>query len=170
MDEDVWREKSQLIVDHLEESSVFKQAERIHSYISMNQRNEVNTHFLIRELLEEGKEVIVPVTNFEDGMLSHVQLHDFDELQPNKWGLLEPPVTDTVEARSFDIILIPMAAADIKGNRLGYGKGFYDRFLSGCKGTKIGLLFHRFIQEEIPSEDFDVKMDMLISEKGVIHT
>lgn len=68
------------------------------------------------------------------------------------------------------MIIIPMAAADRSGNRLGYGKGFYDRFLSESNAFKAGLVFSDFIFSEIPTESFDEKLDAIITENEVIYT
>ncbi|MTI88758.1 MAG: 5-formyltetrahydrofolate cyclo-ligase [Balneolaceae bacterium] len=168
--EEVWKRKSDQLVSQLMETDLFLKAQKIHCYVSMNQRREVNTHSFIKKLLAADKEVYVPVTNFEDGTLSHVRLHSFDDLSPNIWGVLEPTDAEKVHIDVFDLIIVPMVAADKQGNRLGYGKGFYDRFLSHTEGIKVGLVFERFVQKEIPTEDFDVKLDVLITNKGILKT
>ncbi|MEX0609080.1 MAG: 5-formyltetrahydrofolate cyclo-ligase [Balneolaceae bacterium] len=167
--EDIWREKSEKICTLFLESEQYQQADFIHCYVSMNNRNEVNTWNLIREMLAGNKKVAVPVTNFSETSLIHSTINSTEELSPNKWGIYEPEEIETVDIQKLDAVIIPMAAADRKGNRLGYGKGFYDRFLSQTEALKIGFVFSEFIFEEIPAADFDKKMDVLISEKGVIH-
>ncbi|HAW79119.1 MAG TPA: hypothetical protein DCX27_05000 [Balneola sp.] len=80
---------------------------------------------------------------------------------------MEPENVDP-SAGGIDIIIVPLLAADLHFNRLGYGKGFYDRFLENEKAIKVGVLFSEFILEEIPVEDFDEKLDILISEKKTL--
>jgi len=162
-----WKENSAEIVQNLKAFAPFYEAKCVHSFISINERKEVNTHPLLQELLEEGTKVIIPITDFSTGELYHTELTSFDNLKPNKWGVLELP-SPTITSLIPDVILVPLLAADLLLNRIGYGKGFYDRFLATTKAIKIGLVFHEFIINEIPVEHFDQKLDILISEKEII--
>lgn len=162
-----WQEKSQQIKKIILSSSEFKNSDTIHCFISMNDRYEVDTHGLIKEILELGKTLVVPITSFSDGTLSHSVLNSFDQLKKNKWGVLEPVTINPININETDLVLVPLLAADRLGNRLGYGKGFYDRFLSEISAPSFGLLFEEFILEKIPSDSFDRKLNGLISEKGL---
>ena len=162
-----WVTESKKIIALVKGLPEFKSAETIHCYVSMNERKEVDTHSLIKDLIDSGKNVVVPVTNFKNGELEHSKLTSFDELEVNKWGVLEPKNVLNSEDE-IDIIIVPLLAADKNFNRLGYGKGFYDRFLENEKALKVGVLFHEFILEKIPVEDFDEKLDILISEKKIL--
>lgn len=162
-----WRKLSAAVSNRLKELDVFKEASVVHTYVSMNERNEVDTHPLLHELLASGKEVWVPVTDFDEQVLRHVRLRDYNELSMNKWGVLEPSADKATDLPAADLILVPMSAADRNGNRLGYGKGYYDKFLQHSDALKAGLVFDTFIYEEIPSDHFDIKMDLIISEKDV---
>jgi|AntRauTorcE11897_2_1112592.scaffolds.fasta_scaffold25018_2 5-formyltetrahydrofolate cyclo-ligase len=164
---DDWKLNSRLIFDRLKELDEFKQARIIHTFVSLNERNEVDTHDLIKELLIVGKKVFVPVTNFETGELDHSELTYFGDLELNKWGVPEPKSTRPL-IEKLDIILVPLLGADESFNRLGYGKGFYDKFLQSAEALKIGLIFDEFIQSEIPVDDFDEKLDILITEKRIL--
>lgn len=164
---DKWAEKSLLAVKRLKGLSEFQTSGTIHCFVSMNQRREVNTHDLIRDMLLSDKEVIVPVTDFEKVKLTHTKISSFKELNPNKWGVLEPENSDSFDSK-VDLIIVPLLAADISFNRLGYGKGFYDRFLSSNNAVKVGLLFDDFLLDEIPVEDFDEKLDILITDKKTL--
>ena len=126
--EKVWSEKSSVIGKKLMELQEFQSSETIHCFVSMNARKEVNTHTLLMELTSSDKEVIVPKTNFETVMLEHSKLNSFEELKQNKWGVLEPETLTAFDSE-IDLIIVPLLAADRYFNRLGYGKGFYDRFL-----------------------------------------
>ena len=170
LSEEEWQEKSQQIIETVLSSDEFKASDTIHCFISMNDRFEVNTHILIKELLAQDKTLIVPITNFTDGTLSHSVLNSFEDLSPNKWGVLEPKDLNPVNVNDIDLVLVPLLAADRAGNRLGYGKGFYDRFLSSISAPSFGLLFQKFILEKIPTDSFDKKLNGLISEKGFYYS
>ncbi len=161
-----WKAKSDQIKKHILDSEEFKSARYIHCFISMNERFEVDTHDLIQQMLGKGKDVIVPITNFSNKTLSHVKINSLKDLEPNKWGVLEPKNKKSVNTESIDLVFVPLLAADTSGNRLGYGKGFYDRFLSKMKALSFGLLFDEFILKNIPTDTFDKKLNGLISEKG----
>lgn len=170
LDTQTWQRKSDLITDKVLKLEEFVKAHFIHVYVSMNERNEVSTDTLVDVLLESDKKVIVPVTNFDDGTLTHSLLTDVNDLKKNKWGVKEPEVVHEIDISDLDLIIIPMVAADRSGNRLGYGKGFYDRFLNESKAFKAGLVFSDFIFKEIPTESFDEKLDAIISDEEVIYT
>lgn len=163
-----WHAKSDQINRVFLQSDLYSHAGFIHTYISINERKEVNTHFLISRMLSGEKKVAVPVTNFQENTLVHTRLLSLSDATPNKWGIPEPEIIHTIDIQELDLIIVPMAAADKKGNRLGYGKGFYDRFLSNTRATKVGLVFNDYIFEEIPAQDFDIKMDVVISEKDIL--
>lgn len=164
---EVWDRKSKDIIDRLNTLDEFKASEVIHSFVSMNNRKEVDTHQLIKDLLADNKKVVVPVTDFSAGELQHSELESFEDLKPNKWDVLEPMNPNLTHVEP-DCILVPLLSADTQFNRLGYGKGFYDRFLKSTKALKIGLIFEDFLMTEIPVEDFDEKLDILITEKKIL--
>lgn len=156
------------IIEELKKQDEFRAAEIIHCYISMNKRREVETRELIKEILLKKRQVIVPVTNFENRTLSHVHLRSFEDLQKNKWGVLEPNNGEEVFPDKVELVIVPVVAADEECNRIGYGKGFYDRFLKQVKCPKIGLIFDRNIVEKVPVEDFDIPLDKVITESRII--
>lgn len=158
------------IVERLKEVAEYQNATTVHCYVSMNKRREVETRELIREMLDKDKDVIVPITNVEDGTLKNVRLHSFDELEENQWGVLEPANGEEVSGDKFDLVIVPMVGGDEQGNRIGYGKGFYDRFLQDVGCIKIGLLFEDNVVKEIPTEKFDIPMDKIVTENRIIDT
>lgn len=156
------------IRDTLIHQPEFKKARTVNCYVSMNSRKEVDTHALIKRMFELGKEVAVPVTNFDDGTLSHFIIDSFYDLEENKWGVMEPQDGEAISVSDFDLVIVPMVGADEEGNRIGYGKGFYDRFLQRVDCPKIGLTFEQNIVEELPVEPFDIPMDKIITENRII--
>ena len=168
LSEEEYLSKSEKIITKLKSLSEFKNSQTIHCYVSLNERNEVNTLPLIKELAQEKRKLVVPVTNFNDGSLRHVHLKDFDLLKENKWGVLEPQSGEEVAPEDLDLVIVPMAGGDRRKNRIGYGKGFYDRFLSKVDCPKVGLLFDDCLVEQVPVEDFDIPLSTMITEEQII--
>lgn len=160
--------KSEQICQQLQQRAEFLQAQTIHCYVSMNDRREVNTHGLIKTMLKAGKHVVVPVTDFDTTRMNHILLKGFDQLKKNKWDVLEPYDGRPVPVNELELVVVPMVGGDHQKNRIGYGKGFYDRFLSQVQCPKIGLLFEECLLYEIPVEPFDVSLSTLITEERVI--
>ena len=157
------------IIERLKEQVEYVEARTIHSYVSMNKRREVETRELIKEMLSKGTEVVVSISDLEEGTLTHVQLTSYQDLEKNKWGVLEPTGGQEVSPESLQLVIVPMVAADEHCNRIGYGEGFYDRFLSKVHCPKIGLIFEQNVVEQLPTEDFDIALDKVITEERVIH-
>lgn len=169
LSEEMYHAYSARIRARIKGLDAYRQSHRIHCYVSMNSRNEVDTRPLIEEMLQSGKEVVVPVTQFEDGTLRHVLLTSTADLEPNKWGVPEPVRGEEVNPETVELVLVPMAGGDPDRNRIGYGKGFYDRFLQKVSALKVGLLFECcLVSEGLPVEDFDVPLDTLVTEKRVL--
>lgn len=131
---------------------------------------EVNTKVLIRNLISRGKTVVVPIIEKETKTLRLSYLKDPDVLQESTFHVPEP-VGHELPARASDVkaVIIPMLAFDKKGNRLGYGAGYYDRFLSShpCL-TRIGIAFACQEAEEIPADANDASMDIIITDTSII--
>jgi len=165
------KEKSNKIKNNLFSLKEFKKAKNIMFYVSFN--NEVNTQEIIKELLsKKGKTIIVPYTIKDDFRLHISELKDFNELEPKTFGILEPKDLYIREFNSdkLDIVIVPGIAFDKKSHRIGYGYGYYDRFLKTIKkGTvKIGLAFDFQLVEKIPKEKHDVPMDIVVTDKEVL--
>ena len=162
-------EKSDTILNTLFNLSEYQQAECIHCYLSIKKNGEVTTDSIIQNALDNEKKVIVPRVE-KGNQLSHHQITGFSQLEENKWGVREPTDNNPADPEAADIIIVPMTGGDRQKNRLGYGKGYYDQFLSGVSSPlKIGLLFDcTLYTSTIPVEDFDIQLDMLITESEII--
>ncbi|MCW9712094.1 5-formyltetrahydrofolate cyclo-ligase [Aliifodinibius salicampi] len=163
-----FREWSDKIISKLKDQREYKTARIIHAYVSMNDRREVNTHSLILEILNEQKKMVVPVTQFKAGNLRHFYLESYNELKPNKWGVLEPEGGEECPIEKIELVIVPMVGGDEQGYRIGYGGGFYDRFLEDITCPKIGLCFEQNMVDELPIEPFDIALDKIITEKRII--
>jgi len=161
---------SRFISSRLINTKAYVDAEIVHCYVSINKQNEVETRNLIQHMLDHGKNVVVPKME-GNGLLSHYYIHSLEELTENSWGVAEPASDDKNSALvdNFDIIIVPMVSGDVHKNRLGYGKGYYDRFLEGIKATKIGFLFDvQLCKNRLPTDKFDIQLDMLITESKIV--
>jgi 5-formyltetrahydrofolate cyclo-ligase len=148
------------------------QARFVHCYISF--RSEVSTRSLIESLLKNGVRVAVPVVNVAvDGdHLIHTEIHSLADLKVGKFGLHEPSLVSAHTLEGVDAVIIPLSAFDRRGMRLGYGKGFYDKFLTPLPSSvqRIGLAFSMQEVERIPSLAHDAWLDCIITEKETILT
>lgn len=153
------------------ESDLYRKAERILVYVSY--MDEVSTWELLLRAIADGKAVYCPKTiSGEEKRLDFYRVFSSEDLQNGFRGIKEPAeepskALDTVCAS--DLILIPGCAFDSKGRRLGYGGGFYDRFLAeNQNAVKVALCFSCQILDELPEEVTDIRPDYLITEKGII--
>lgn len=161
-------ERSAKIGERVLELDMFQSAEIIHSYVPIAYKKEVDTRPLIQKILESDKTVVVPKMASET-QLEHYQLRKLSDLIPNKWGIPEPAGGMLIAPTDMDLILVPMLAGDKSKNRLGYGKGFYDRLFLNTKAVKIGLLYHfQLLETPIPTGVFDIPLDILITDQTVV--
>jgi 5-formyltetrahydrofolate cyclo-ligase len=131
---------------------------------------EVNTKDLIGHLIAQGKTVVVPIIEKDTKTLRLSYLEDPAVLHVSTYHVPEP-VGHELPARASDVkaVIIPMLAFDKKGNRLGYGAGYYDRFLSSHPHlTRIGLAFACQEVKEIPADATDASMDIIVTDTGII--
>ncbi|MGM0602367.1 MAG: 5-formyltetrahydrofolate cyclo-ligase [Bacillota bacterium] len=163
-----WSEKITNKFFKLEE---VKKAKSIMSYVSF--RKEVQTYNLMERLLDEGYILYVPYTIKEKTTLGIAEISDLEkDLKPGVFGVREPLTSLRTEIvpDDLDIIIVPGAVFTKEGYRIGYGGGFYDGFLgkNGDDKLKIAFTYDQFIIDEIPVEDHDIPVDMIITEKEVI--
>jgi 5-formyltetrahydrofolate cyclo-ligase len=136
-----------------------------HVFLSIQRHKEVQTEYLLNILSGKDKHTVISNSNFEDSSMSHFLLSDDTILKTNPYGIPEPQNGIPIEVSMIDVVFIPLLAFDMEGNRVGYGKGFYDRFLKACKPQtlKIGLSF--FEAESLISDasDEDIPLDFCIT-------
>lgn len=114
-----------------------------HLFLSIEEQKEVNTEFILHILQGKDKEVVISKSNFESQEMTHYLLTDNTKIKKNKHNIPEPVDGIEVPVNKIEVVFVPLLAFDSNGNRVGYGKGFYDIFLSKCKPNvvKIGLSF-----------------------------
>lgn len=164
------REKSQKIRSILSQLEEFKQASTIMVFLDFG--GEVETTELAQQVLDQGKRLIVPRCA-PKGVLIPAIIKDLEEdLEPGMWGIREPKKEGLVEVDPLEIdcLIMPGVAFDLEGNRLGYGGGFYDRFLERVRPEtpRIAIAFHCQIVDKVPVGEFDKKIHMLVTEQGII--
>ncbi|KAA0744363.1 5-formyltetrahydrofolate cyclo-ligase [Bacillus sp. AY3-1] len=138
--------------------------------ITLSMENEVNTYAIIEKAWEEGKKVVVPKCNKETRTMSFRQISNFDQLEIVYMNLREPiPArTEEVNADDIDLQIVPGVAYTERGERIGYGGGYYDRYLLHYKGKTLSLAYSFQIVEHIPVEPFDKNVEKIITEKGTM--
>jgi len=156
---------SNKIFSKLIKTKIISEAKSIGCYYSIG--SEVQTHEIINHFLSENKSVSLPKVT-QDSM-SFRKIDDFSKLEKSEYDISEPKDTAPIEQK-HDVILVPCIGLDINGNRIGYGVGFYDKYLEGKDVVKIALAYSKQIVKTIPASTMDVKMDWIITEKDVIKT
>ena len=163
-------EKDLLIRNSLYMLPEFLDAKTILFYASF--RSEVDTHSMIKQALKTGKNLILPKVYKEGHRLLLYELKDLRELNAGFMGIPEPFVTDEriVSIDDIDLVIIPGAAFDYSGNRLGYGAGYYDHLLAERKRKMpvIALAYEEQIVDSIPPEEHDVQVDLIVTDERVI--
>ncbi len=136
-----------------------------HIFLPILKQKEINTEFILNILLGKDKNVIVPKSNFEDNSLENILLTDNTVLKLNLWGIPEPTDGIPIPEEKIDVVFIPLFAFDQYGNRVGYGKGFYDKFLAKCKPEtiKVGLSFFEPEKEIGTVIDTDIRLDLCVT-------
>ncbi|MGG7079311.1 5-formyltetrahydrofolate cyclo-ligase [Clostridium sardiniense] len=156
------------IIEKLMMNETYKSARGIFIYIGFG--SEINTKIIIKEALNSGKEVYVPKVIKKDMIL--IKIDSLENLVTSSYGILEPIGDKSdFDVNKLDLIIMPGVAFDKAGNRLGYGGGYYDKFLEynqiECK--KIALAYDFQVLENLEVEDHDIKVDLIITEKQIIN-
>lgn len=150
------------VFEHLERSAAFMLAERILMYHSLP--DELPTHAFLAKW-NGRKKFYLPRVN---GVNLEILPYDESRLELGAFHIEEPTGNDTVSEDEIELIIVPAVAFDRKRNRLGRGKGFYDRLLKLTRATKIGIGYNFQIVDEIPVEEHDIPMDFVITQIGII--
>ncbi|ACD90327.1 MAG: 5-formyltetrahydrofolate cyclo-ligase [Chlorobium limicola] len=172
MPEREWFEKSALIASEVLNIREVVEAEHILVYLSIDETREVYTGELVSGLLEAGKRLSVPVV--DQRRLLAVRYEPGQKLRRGIFGQSEPESIRPVDASLLQVVLLPLVAVDERGCRMGYGMGFYDRFLAElashkCFPCRAGLAFRLQIVPELPCDSWDEPLDYAVHEDGLIH-
>lgn len=166
------QEKSLAMLETLNKIDFYKNAENVMLYISFGK--EVLTKPIINDLMNRGKKVFIPVTVPKTKALIVSELKDFEnDLQVGHFGVMEPKeeALRPVDPSIVDLVIVPGVAFDKKGYRIGYGGGYYDRFIPRLskKATTVSLAFEMQLIDKVPTSPFDIPVQYIITENSFIN-
>lgn len=166
---DVLKKWASEIAKNLYNTDDWKRADTI--AITISRGTEVDTKVIIEKGWEQGKVIVVPKCEPTTKGMTFRVLESFDQLEVVYYGLLEPKENETkaVSSCEINLILVPGLAYNQKGYRIGFGGGYYDRFLSKYDGRTAALAFQEIqLVEELPLEEYDIPVNMIITNEQVI--
>ncbi len=165
--QDDYRVKSRHLSEWLLEFCKEHNVDVIHSFLPLTGKGEPDISTFLDTALAYRMKVIVP--EVVDGQLEmrHHWYNKSTRLQSGKWGVSVPFDSDEADPSLAEIVLVPMLAVDRRGYRVGYGKGYYDYFLSRMSSVFVGVCFNDEIVDFVPNEPHDVRVLYIITEKGV---
>lgn len=159
-------EKSKAAAKAFLQSKLYKNVQQIMIYLPLG--NETDTSEIIDASFRDGKKIVLPVTDPQTGVITPCLYEKDTKLIKGAFSVTEPEITVPADMSKTDVVLVPGIAFDLSGNRLGFGKGCYDRLLEGTSAVKVGVCYDWQICPEITADEHDVKMDFLITENGLI--
>jgi 5-formyltetrahydrofolate cyclo-ligase len=139
----------------------------LHIFLPIIEKHEIDTYLIINWLLDNHPEIniAVPKSNFSNLTLTHLLYNKHLTIEKNKWNIPEPVSGDKINPSEIDIVMVPLLALDRIGYRVGYGKGFYDRFLAECRKDVqlIGLSQFEAIESIEDTDEYDMKLEKCIT-------
>ncbi len=169
LSEDVYFELSQKLADQFFFNFHAKllAINTLHTFLPIEKNREPNTNFILKILFQRFKKIkiVVPKTDFELNVLTHFEIDDQTLFKENKYEIPEPISVEKVEEKELDVVIVPLLVFDKNGHRIGYGGGFYDKFLAKTRPdcVKIGLSFFEPIENPIETEKTDIRLDFCIT-------
>jgi len=167
-----WISDSEKIQARAASLPLLREAARIHCYISMEHDREARTLELLEKLSLDGKEVYMPY--IERGVMRAAVYHPGQRFRVSPSAPATPEPLVLSEDECFDVVFVPLAGFDRQGGRIGFGKGWYDRFFSrllasGVRPVKIGLAFSFQEVPSVPCDPWDERLDMVVTENEIIN-
>lgn len=145
----------------------FSNSNTIHIFLPIEKQKEIDTYPIIKFLRTFNKTIIISKSDFKTNTLQHFVFDKSTKLEVNSYGIPEPINTKEIDVKKIDLVFVPLLISDTRNYRVGYGKGFYDRFLSECKKNvkTIGLNFFEPIDRINDTNEFDIPLDKIIYPK-----
>ena len=163
--------KSASVWKYVFELEEYKRAETLMLYSNIG--SEVRTDVFLPKMLADGKRIALPVADDKEKIITPYEITDLSCLKTQTYGIKEPDLEliakgeiKEVPKSEIDMVIVPGLGFDMFGNRLGYGGGFYDRFLKDYKGVKVGVAYTECLYYRLPEDENDIKVDMVITEIG----
>lgn len=164
-------DQSFLIAEQFFKSFNLDKIKFLHIFLPIEKNNEIETKFIYEKLWQKHPHVktLVPRVDFAKNEIENIGFHSLTELVLSKWQISEPGGTEIVESELIDIVLVPLLCFDKKGFRVGYGKGFYDKFLANCREDclKIGLSYFQPVEEINDNHSQDVRLDYCLTPENI---
>lgn len=156
------------ICKHLIEADIFKNADTILFYAALD--DEINIDECIDFALLQGKKAALPVCLDNNGSMKFYYIHSLNDIKTGHFGVREPDTDICREVTDYNnsVCIVPAIAYDGKGYRLGYGKGYYDRFLENFPFISVGLCYNELIMNALPIGEHDIPVDYIITQNGLI--
>ncbi len=143
----------------------------VHTYLAIKENNEIETDHLLHylEFRNPGLKIVLPKMDHEKNELLHIEYDELVDVMKNEWGIHEPVNGNLISEKQIDLIFVPLLAFDEQGIRVGYGKGFYDKFLSRCRPDtiKVGLSYFDAVDTISDSEQFDIPLNYCITPQRI---
>lgn len=159
--------KSRQIAERFFENFDLRRTSFLHVFLPIEKNREIRTEFIYRRLWREFSDVttIVSRVDFQKMTLENLRFASDTELVQNRWHIAEPTHDERIEIEKIDSVLVPLLCVDERGFRVGYGKGFYDKFLSECRPDclKIGLSYFAPVVKISDAQPFDVRLDFCLT-------
>ncbi|MBC8062338.1 MAG: 5-formyltetrahydrofolate cyclo-ligase [Clostridiaceae bacterium] len=166
---DIRKQWDEGIMIQLLESEFYKKSRVIFVFVSF--KSEVNTHKIIEHALKHSKIIYVPKIKSKENVMEIFQINSLKDLKTGYFNILEPEESClAADSNNIDLILMPGVAFDRLGGRVGYGRGFYDEFLRKMDKSvdKIALAYDFQILDKVPMDEFDVKIDGIVTNREII--
>ena len=160
------READEAICRWVIQSEAYEKAQTIFCYVGTER--EIDTMRLIHIMMRDGKSVAVPLC-VKKGVMEARRIEGMGDLVSGRYDILAPRlVCPVVEPEELDLVIVPCCTGNANGERLGYGGGYYDRYLAKVKCPTMLLCRHQLERADIPLEPHDILMDYLVTERGIV--
>lgn len=142
----------------------FNKVKNAHIFLPIERQKEIDTYPIIEYLRKKDVKIIISKSNFSDNTLKHYIFTDTTQLEINQYGIPEPVAAEEFDVKQIDLVFVPLLISDKQHYRVGYGKGFYDRFLSDCKANviTIGLNFFKPVAIIEGLDKYDIPLHKVI--------
>ncbi len=159
---------SKKICENIISMREYNESHTVMSYSAINK--EVSTDLLNEHALKLKKNLLFPVTDTKTLTMHAARLYDAKDMSPAGYGICEPSDKTIFDKEKIDIVIVPALVYNRRGYRIGYGKGYYDKFLRSCKNAlKIGCAYSCQISDKDFFSDYDIAVDIIVTEKEVIY-
>ena len=156
-----------IIAERVSACCMYRSSDALLVYVSS--QFEVGTYDIINRAFSDGKRVYAPRCISGTNKMVFCRISSFEDLECGSWGISEPKqYCEEFSGADKALCITPALAYDLSGFRIGFGKGYYDRYLSSFKGSKMGICYDSFIVDNVFRDSFDVPVDMIITEKREI--